>query len=951
MRRAAPALCLALALLALAAPAGARAAFGFAPGGEGFEVAAENADGSPSALAGSHPWALRARFALQAAGGQGEGRLRDLRLRLPPGLLVNPTALGECQAAAFATPRVSPYEESASGESCPPGSQVGVARVRLAGGGERSFGLFSLVAPFGVAAALGFAPFGVPVEIDARLREGDAGVDLAIEGLSQALDLRGLELTIWGTPWLAAHDPLRGNCLDEQSGGSWAGCTVFGSAPAPESLIHSFLTLPTTPCGVPQAFTAAADSWEGAEAAAQATTPALGECHTSLSRVKVQLTGRRAAAPTGLVFNLGVNDGGGILNPAGVARPAIKESVVTLPAGLTINPSLAAGLGTCTEAQLAAETATGEFGAGCPPASKIGTVTVEGALGLEEVMSGSLFLAAPHQNPFGALIGLYLVAKLPRRGMIVTSEGELVPDPATGRLVATFDDLPRLLYTHFTLTLREGQRPPLLSPPLCGSYTAGLENASWAEPTVFGADQSTFAIDAGQGGGPCPTGGAPPFAPGLIAGSLNPQAGAYTPFYLRMTRGDTEQEITSYSATFPPGLLARLAGVATCPDAAIEAARETSGAAETQSPSCPAASQIGRTLAGYGVGGTLAWAPGNLYLAGPWHGAPLSTVAIDAATIGPFDLGTVVVRQAIRIDPRTVQASLDSQGSDPIPHILAGIPLHLRDIRVYVDRPGFTVNPTNCDPTSVSSTLGGSGADPFSAADDTTAGATERYQLIDCGALGFRPSLAFRLGASRHGAYPSLRATYRARPGEANLGALVVRLPPSLFLAQEHIEGVCTRARFAAGSCPADSIYGSATATTPLLEGPLTGPVYLRSSSGPVPDLVADLHGEGIEIEVPGRIDALGGAIRATFEGLPDAPVTSFTMTLRGGRHGLLQDAAGLCARKAPRATARFLAQDDSTHVTHPRLAAPCPGAHRKAPHKRRHRHRRHHKPTRKAPR
>jgi hypothetical protein len=922
----------ALVLFALTiAPASARAAFGI----DAFSVVAEAQDGTPVTQAGAHPYAFRAHLGLDTEAGAED--LRDLTLHLPPGFLVNPTSVPECPASAFHTPRVSPHEASASGESCASSTQVGVLAVEV-GGTKRWFGLFNLVPPFGAPAAFGASPFGTPLVFTSRLRETDSGLDLALSGLSQSLAPESLDLTIWGTPWwgaknerpLESHDSQRGNCLNEQTGGSWGSCVVFDAAPAPDTLVKSYLTLPTTPCGTPPAFAVEATSWQGGQAQGSATIAPLAACNKALSIVGVQLMTDAAAARTGLVFNLAVNDGGGILNPAGIARPAIKTAIASLPEGLTINPSLGAGLGVCSEADFARETATSEPGAGCPNQSKIGTVTVEGELGLAEQLQGSIYLATPYANPSGSLLGVYMLARSARRGLIVKSQGRIEPDPATGRLVASFENLPRLLYTHFSLTLREGQRSTLVSPTACGAYPAGLQIASWAEPDAFKADSSTFFINRGEAGGPCPGGAAPPFHPGLVAGSVNPQAAAHTPFYLRMTRTDSEQEITSYSATFPPGLLAKIAGVSTCSDAAIAAARARTGihggAEELAAPSCPASSLIGHTRAGYGVGGVLAYAPGALYLAGPYHGAPLSTVAIDSATIGPFDLGVVVVRSAIRIDPRTAQASIDSAGSDPIPHILAGIPLHLRDIRVYVDRPDFTRNPTSCDRSQVLSTVTGAGANPFSAADDSSASSTQRFQLLNCSVLGFKPRLALSLrGDSGHGGFPAIHAAYAPRPGDANLGAVSVTLPPSLFLAQNHIKTVCTKVQFNREACPAGSVYGRATATTPLMDEPLSGPVYLRSSSHAVPDLVADLRGRGIEIEVAGRIDSSRGGIRANFEGLPDAPVTKFTMSLRGGKRGLLENGESLCA-KPQRANARFIAQSNETAIGHPTLKVKCGG-------------------------
>ncbi|HET9152946.1 MAG TPA: hypothetical protein VFN85_02380 [Solirubrobacterales bacterium] len=888
-----------------------------------YEVAAKKEDGTAIVQAGAHPYSLEIDFSSGNA-------LRALRLGLAPGLLVNPTQVTECSAVAFKTHRSSPYEASESGESCPNSSQIGVVAAN-AGGTVRHFGLFSLVSPPGVLTRIGAAPFGVPLVFDVRLRESDSGLDLELREAAQSLDLESIEMTIWGTPWRGtgeaeSHDSVRGNCLNEQTGGSWGECTVFGVNPAPSQFVKSYLTLPTTPCNTPPIFTATATAWSGAVEAAEAAISPLSNCKELLTTPKVQLMTEAAAARTGLAFNLEVNDGGGITNPEGIARPAIKTAIVSLPEGLTINPSLGAGLGTCGEAEWARETATSDPGSGCPSTSKIGDVVVDGALALPEQLKGAIYLARPYANPFGKLIAVYMLARLPSRGLIVKSQGYLDPDPASGRLVAHFDDLPRLLYTHFGLTLREGQRSALLSPLTCGTYTANLEVASWAEPTVFTHTSSYFLITRGDGDTPCPSGGTPPFAPTLLAGSMSPTPGAYAPLYLRMSRTDAEQEITSYSATFPPGLLGKIAGISTCSDEAIAAAARRSGVEEQANPSCPSSSSIGRTMAGYGTGATLAWAPGGLYLAGPYHGAPLSVVAIDAALVGPFDLGVVVVRQAIRVDPRSAQVSLDAAGSDPIPHILDGIPLHLRDIRVYVDRPNFMVNPTSCDPMAVDSRLGGAGANPFDPADDTSATSTQRYQLIGCTALGFRPGLSLRLlGSVRHAGHPSLRASYKPGRG-ANLQAVSVTLPPSLFLAQEHIKEVCTRVQFKAGKCPAGSIYGKARAVTPLLEAPLEGPVYLRSSKGSIPDLVADLHGRGgIEIEVPGRIDSSRGGIRANFEALPDAPVASFTMTLFGGKRSLIANAGNPCHDRR-RANARFVAQSNLTAITHPPLKARCRG-------------------------
>jgi hypothetical protein len=917
------------ALLVIAAiPASARAAFAI----QTFTTAATNADATPTTKAGAHPYTFQANVGLKTEAGT--QALRDLTFHLPPGLLINPTVPNECSDAAFNTPRVSPYESATSGESCANAGQVGVVKVNV-GGVIRYFGLFNLIPPFGSPAALGASPFGIPLVFTAHLRESDYGFDFSLKDVPQSFDLRSVQLTVWGTPWQGGHDDQRGNCLNEQTGGTYGSCLVFGAAAAPESLIKSYLTLPTTPCGTPPSFLAVASSWAGGAAQATATIPALEKCNKALSIPTVQLMTDAASARTGLAFNLAVNDGGGILNPAGIARPAIKQAILSLPEGLTINPSLGAGLGTCSEADFAREGATSEPGSGCPNSSKIGTLALEGVLGLAEPLQGSVYLATPYQNPYASLIGLYLLARSPRRGLIVKSVGHLEPDPHSGRLIATYDQLPRLLYTHLGLTLREGQRSTLVSPSLCGLYSTDLQIASYAEPSVFKHESSVFAVNHGVDGAPCP-GTALPFAPGLFAGSLNPTAGAQTPLHLRMTRTDGEQEITSYSATLPPGLLADLHGVTYCPDAAIAASRSRTGLEELQAPSCPASSSIGDTLAGYGVGAVLAYAPGALYLAGPYHGAPLSTVAIDSALVGPFDLGTVIVRSAIRVDPQSAQVSIDSAASDPIPHILKGIPLHLRDIRVHIDRPDFTRNPTSCNPTRILSTLTGAGNDLFSSADDSSATSTQRYQVLNCTVLPFKPKLKFRFTSGfKRRAFPSLRTELRAAPGEANLHFVSVTLPRTEFIASEHLRNFCTKVQFAADACPPDSVYGKARAFTPLLDEPLEGPVYLRSaSSGGLPNMVFALSGRGgVRIEVVGKIDSVHESLRATFTDLPDAPVSKFIMNLYGGKKGLIQNEKNIC--NFPQfANARLIGQNNTGEAIKPHLETRCPKKSKRANHR-----------------
>jgi hypothetical protein len=934
----------AVALFGAATPS--QAAFGFLPGSEGLEVSAVEADGSPAETAGSHPYAVTTKinFKLAGSGPYTDGDLRDLRLDLPPGAVENANVVERCTPSQFSTPRNSPFQESSSGESCPLSSQIGIISVRGdLPGGERTYGLFNLVPPPGVLALFGASPLGSPLTFSTHVRseEGTFGLSLEARNVPQQIDITGLTMTLWGNPWLVGHDSQRGDCLNEVDPAAGFGtAAVLDPEPAPEISVYqpgtcsvgnprafpplAYLTMPTS-CVAPRTV-ATATAWQSpTPAVASFQAPPLQGCEPrfqSTQGVAQPLTSR-ASSPSGLDFTLDVNQENltknvtftGRLVPAVLAASQVKKAVVSLPEGMTVNPSVAAGLGVCTPAQYAAETVSSLPGEGCPETSRIGEVTVNTPLSPQPI-EGGLFLAEPNDNPFNSLIALYLVAKDPDRDLLVKLPGEVAANPASGQLVASFDQLPQLPYSHLKVHFRESQRAPLATPAACGSYSTATDLTPWLDPSFSFSRSTEFSLQSGIGGGACPPAVAP-FNPRAGGGTYNRNAGSYTPFYLHLTRSDADQEITSYSAQLPPGLLGKIAGVPFCPESAIDAAAHNSGFAETAHPSCPEASKIGHTTAGYGLGDALAYAPGNLYLAGPYHGSPLSVVAVDSATVGPFDLGVIIVRSAIRIDPQTAQVSIDSAGSDPIPHIIKGIPLHLRDIRVFIDRPDFMVNPTSCERFGVTSTLNGSGASFSNPVDDTTAAVTNPFQVSFCSSLNFKPNIALRLrGGTRRGQFPSLTATVTPRQGEANIGKAAVNLPPSLFLEQGHIGTICSRAQSAAGRCPAESIYGKARAISPLLDEPLEGPVYLRASNNKLPDLVAAISGRGIRIDVVGRIDSKRGGMRATYDVLPDAPVSKFVLTLKGGKHGLLVNSDNTC--KDPRATARMIGQNNKGVVLKP---------------------------------
>jgi hypothetical protein len=414
---------------------------------------------------------------------------------------------------------------------------------------------------------------------------------------------------------------------------------------------------------------------------------------------------------------------------------------------------------------------------------------------------------------------------------------------------------------------------------------------------------------------------------------LAPQAGAYSPFVLKLTRPDDSQEPQKIDTTLAPGLVAKIAGVPYCSEGAIAQAQSrdkpNEGILERDNPSCPSASQIGSVDVAAGAGITPLHTPGRAYLAGPYKGAPLSVVVITPAIAGPFDLGAVVVRTALNVDPETAKVTATS---DLFPRILDGIPLDIRAISIELAKPDFTLNPTNCDPMQITGAL--------TSVTGQSAALASPFQVGGCDALGFKPKLALKLaGATKRTGHPALTATltYPKGGAYANVKRAQVTLPRSEFLDQAHIGTVCTRVQFAADACPAASIYGKASATTPLLDQPLSGPVYLRSSSHELPDVAIALSGQ-VDVVLDGRVDSVNGGIRTTFEAAPDAPVTKFTLQMQGGRKGLLINSANLCklAPKASRATVEMDGQNGKVYDTSPVLANSCKKAKKKKHHHKR---------------
>jgi hypothetical protein len=893
-----------LAFIGMLAPS-AYADFGILPGAAGFTAAAENADGSAVTQAGSHPYAFTTNLNFNETTIEGEfapdGDVRDAHVSLPPGLIGNPEVITKCTQAQFAsTPELS-HQRGANYTRCPDSSAIGVAAVHLSGFQPGTkFPIFNLVAPPGVPAEFGFNIINTPIPLTPHIRD-DGTYGLTVDSLntSQTLAVFGAKITIWGTPYDASHDGERGGCV-----GTTATCPVSGVA-------KPYLTLPTS-CPGSFVTKVAADSWQASGVylpdgepdlsdprwmAAEAVAPALDGCNKVpfSPTIRAEPTTDRASAPSGLDFNLDFHDEG-LTNAEGIAQSHLKTTVVTLPEGLTINPSAGVGLGGCTAADYANETLSSAPGAGCPNDSKLGTVEVTTPL-LATPVDGSLFIAQPYENPFGSLVALYIVLKDPQTGVLIKLAGKVTPNPVTGQLTATFENNPQLPFEHFNFHFREGQQAPLISPPTCGTYSTQAQLTPWSDLSKVLTDVSSFTITKGYDGGPCPVGGVPPFHPGIQSGMINNKAGAFSSFYLDLTRTDAEQEISGFSTTLPPGLTGDLSGIPFCPEASIALARTKTGAAEEASPSCPAASQVGHTLVGTGVGAVLAYVPGKIYLAGPYDGAPFSLVAVTSAVVGPFDLGTVVLRFGLKIDPYTAQVSVDPTAAEPIPTIIQGIVTHVRDIRVYIDRQHFTLNPTSCNPMAITSTLTSSSGQ--------SATVTSPFQDASCASLKFQPT--FKVATSgkpsrANGASLTVKLTYPSGSmgTEANIAKVKVELPKQLPSRLTTLQKACTAAQFATNpaGCPAASIVGHAKAVTPILPVPLEGPAYFVSHGGEAfPSLIVVLQGDGVTLDLVGStFISKAGITSSTFKTVPDAPVGSFELTLPQGPFSALAANGNLCA-------------------------------------------------------
>lgn len=878
---------------------------------ESLGVKAEAEGGEePVTQAGAHPFQLTTTlqfdqgamgsfgaFSHRTARAEQPALPRNVRLKLPAGLVGNPTSVKQCSEAAF-------IEEFDLHNLCPADSAIGVATATVIE--HNNWGLttvavpvFNLVPRAGEPARFGFTVGGVPVVLDTEVRSGEGyGIVVNVRNLSTAAQLLSSTVTLWGDPGSPAHDNARGT-----------NCVYFapeGACSRPEELEEApFLRMPTS-CGSPLSFSTELEPWNtplGGDIVDASSTSTYDTDGCSAVPFTPQIEAApgtdRADTPTPLTVNLKIPQKASEV-PQGVSEADVKNTSVTLPAGLQINPAAAAGLEGCTEndigylgrnpetgelrfseeseAERSGEKASSTF---CPEHSELGIVHIKTPL-LKEELTGAVYQASQDANPFGSLLTIYVIAEAPKAGVRLRLAGEVKVQP-NGQLVSTFPLTPQQPFERFTLEFFGGGKAPLATSG-CGTYTTTSSIEPWSSSASepFSASPSSFFdVTSGPGGSSCSSVGG--FAPSFAVGTTDNAGGAYSPLTLTLNRKDGEQTLSTVSMTMPPGLAGMISAVQPCPEAQANAG------------DCPAASKIGHLRVSAGVGGEPIMLPeagkpeDPVYLTGPYKGAPFGLSIVAPAEAGPFNLGTVIVRGKIDVDPHTAQVSIESE---PAPTRLQGIPLDIRSVEVVVDKTGFMYNPTNCSAMSIKGSIGSS--------EGASEAVSSRFEAADCASLPFKPKFEVTTKAKhtrRYGAYLHVKVSSGA--GQAHLKSVYVELPKLLPSRQETLKLACAEATFAANpaSCPADSHVGTAVVHTPVLPVPLTGAAMLVSHGGAgFPDLDLVLQGDNVTIEQTGTVNIEKGITSTDFGSVPDAPIDSIELTLPEGAHSILAATGNLCS-------------------------------------------------------
>ena len=839
--------------------------------------------------AAGHPnWAVTD-FTLNNAGGFPEGFVKDIVVESPEGLSVNPEATPQCTIDQLKV------------NKCPANTQVGTNYLTVSVSEPPCPCAQERVA----LPVYNMVPFeGVPSMVAFLTETGATFIVGSLDPVDQhvTFTITNVHPPSAGPP---ASPPIVGSRLvfDGQAGNG------------------TYLTMPSN-CAGGQTTKLKVDSYgppyalESLSAEESFTTSVGGENCAAVPfepTIAVTPQGGAVDSPEATTVNVGIP-----FDPTEpIANSYLKTAKVTLPEGMGINPSSANGLVACTDEEFHKGT-NNEIE--CPEASKIGTVEVQTPSLPADSLGGTIYVGKPLSNnpSSGEQFRMFIYVTSARYGVNVRLIGKLFPNLNTGQLTAVIDENPQATFSSFKLRFNGGPNGTLTTPGICGPNTTTTQLTPWsgnADATPSGS----FTLTSNPSGGSCPkTLAERPFAPSYTAASDSTKAGSYSPLRVHIGRPDGQQELKGVDVTLPPGLTGKLAGISYCSEAELSAAAASSGAAEQASPSCPAESMIGTTSTEAGTGTNPLKIAGKAYLAGPYKGAPLSMAVITPAVAGPYDLGTVVVRVALFVNPETAQIHAVS---DPIPDVFGGVKLDLRAIDINLERSNFMRNPTNCSAFATTGTLSGGGADPTNPAAFSSYAVSAPYQATACNTLGFKPKLFTRLLGGRKTTYraqhPQLRAILEAREGDANLSRAALTLPHALFLDQSHIMTVCTRPQLAAQECPSSSVYGQAEAKTPLLSAKLKGPVYLVSSGRKLPDLVADLRGQ-VNVQLHGVISSPSGGIKTVFNPVPDVPVSKFTLLMDGGKKGLLVNSTNLC--KKPLSSVMNLKAQNGKKVTNHRL-------------------------------
>jgi hypothetical protein len=881
-------------------------------GVEDFSMVPEEEGGEVETQAGSHPYQLTTDFALNQNADplKPPALARNLKFNLPAGLIGNATLLPQCSDLDFRHV-VSGGEENL----CPADTVVGVAMVTA--DEPLQVHLFSWPVPIfnlapekGEPARFGFEVAQAPVTLDTSVRTGsDYGVSVSVSNITQLAAFISTTAVFWGVPGDKSHDSARGwGCL---AGGHWASFSTC----EPSSQTHPapFLTMPSS-CRL--AFTASVEgsSWpKPGSPSGTSLTPFSYSLKDDFARalgvsgcnqlafdpsIEVQPDVQSASTPTGLSVHVRVPQE--VSQSAnGLASSSIKDTTVTLPEGVSTNPSGADGLEACSEAQVGFSSISGEGtdlftptlpSPFCASASKIGTVQFKVPV-IKDPLKGSIYLATQNANPFGSLIALYIIAEDEASGVLLKLAGE-VKLSDSGQITTTFRNSPQAPLEEATFSFFGGERAPLATPPRCGTYTTQASFTPWSEAQPANAS-SSFQITSGPNKGPCPS--SLPFAPSLDAGSSNIQAGAFSPLSTTISRADGNQDIQTVQLKMPPGLLGVLSGVPLCQEA------------EANAGTCSPASEIGKTVVSVGLGGDpFTVSGGQVFLTQGYKGAPFGLSIVNPAKAGPFDLGKVIVRAKVEVDPHTAALTVST---DQIPHILQGIPLQIKHVNVLIDRPGFTFNPTNCSPLAINGSI--------SSVEGASAPVQVPFQVTNCAALKFAPKFTVSTAgktSKANGASLSVKLSYPKAPfgTYANIARAKVSLPKQLPSRLTTIQKACTAQVFDQNpaNCPAASILGHAKVLTPVLPVPLEGPAYFVSHGGEAfPDLTIVLQGYGVTVDLVGSTQIKNGITTNTFKATPDTPFESFELNLPQGPHSALAANADLCKSKLTMPT-EFTAQN-----------------------------------------